>query len=284
MSRRGFTLIELLVVIAIIAILVGLLLPAVQKVRESAARTQTINNLKQIGVAMHNFHDQNNKLPLGGITWSYNPLDWCWAFQILPMIEQGNLYTGVKNLFPPVTGAAPVGGALPGTLSTTPIKTYLCPARNHTPYTTTTTGGSIPNYYGPRTDYAINHVTFQNQSTFQGTFVLTMANITTQNGTSNTIMVGEKSMDPNYYSNPASNNWDENIYTGGYGGTNRNGVQILKDAIGVSFGDYWGSPFSSGCPFVMVDGSVRLVNYNFSSSAAFSRALNYMNTTPFNLD
>jgi len=141
LSRRsGFTLIELLVVIAIIAILIGLLVPAIQQVREAAARTQCLNHLKQMGLAIHTYHDANNHFPTHGDNGTIVRINGVPAtpkstpyqqagvfFQILPYIEQENLYKSTSD----------------ATIRATPIPMYFCPSRRAPVTRTNTSGGNL---------------------------------------------------------------------------------------------------------------------------------------------
>jgi prepilin-type N-terminal cleavage/methylation domain-containing protein/prepilin-type processing-associated H-X9-DG protein len=119
--HRAFTLVELLVVIAIIGVLISLLLPAVQKVREAANRTQCINNLKQIGLACHHYHDSSRSLPPGYSATAPYPdttPGWGWSAYLLPYLEQENLYRRIDFGQPIEQNAAVVQI----------VKTFLCPS------------------------------------------------------------------------------------------------------------------------------------------------------------
>ncbi len=206
--NQGFTLIELLVVIAIIAILIALLLPAVQQAREAARRTQCKNNLKQIGLALHNYHDVHNNFPMARVrSYPGAPDSWetsniAWGARILPQIEQNNIFTATDFSIWSTGGSAPVGANDPIRRNILPA--YLCPSEpglggvNWTaPNGTKVTGSPASTAYG-HTNYAgnqgsdsrlRNHTAPLGRGLFAENQTMKMRDLT--DGTSNTLAVSE---------------------------------------------------------------------------------------------
>jgi prepilin-type N-terminal cleavage/methylation domain-containing protein/prepilin-type processing-associated H-X9-DG protein len=277
--RQGFTLIELLVVLAIIAVLIALLLPAVQKVREAANRISCANHLKQIGLGLLEHHDPYGLLPSNGgwdgrqtiraadgslttiyTIWSGDPestIYWgvgdptlsaqaqtgCWAYAILPFLEQGNLYS--QRAW------------------TTPFVLYICPSRR-TADAVVPVNDANGIYWGAgwawgKTDYAGNSLVLRDR--FE---CLPLAALT--DGTSQTVLVGEKAFDRRV-NIPTSWLNDEPFFTGGSGGTRRGGSQVVRDAAGNPVADSgWGSAHPGGAQFVFADGSVHLISFAIPTS------------------
>jgi prepilin-type N-terminal cleavage/methylation domain-containing protein/prepilin-type processing-associated H-X9-DG protein len=263
--RNGFTLIELLVVIAIIGVLVALLVPAVQKVREAASRTQCQNNLKQIGLAFHSHHSAQGYFPTGGWDWSSTPTyisgaplvgaqqEAGWGFQILPYIEGENVYRG---------GSATNDDDRVRVAMGTPNPIFFCPSRR-LPQTVLF---QDPGFFNDQAitlalcDYAASN--WEQTGVVRQYLPNRFANI--RDGTSNTLLVGEKCLNLAYLGQ--RQNDDDLGYASGWDNDTirRTGIPPAEDFYGPQ-GQDGGGRFGSSHPgrfnTVFADGSVRPISY-----------------------
>ena len=279
--RSAFTLIELLVVIAIIAILIALLVPAVQKVREAAARTQCINNIKQINLALHNYHDNYKKLPPGGATvpgaGTTTEAGLSFHVFILPFIEQSNLYVQ----FDPNKGFRQAPNVQ---LSNMPITVYLCPSGNIKKSAnaaelsgTSPLGGSFTlpdnpyttHYYGVPGPKNGTIYEIEGAGTTNGGIAKTgvlfrdsaIKLVMITDGTSNTLMVGETSFNAN---EPGYRNWIRGCNSDATCASIHNVTYPISSnpfAGSTQFMDIsYGSEHAGGANFGMADGTVRFLS------------------------
>jgi prepilin-type N-terminal cleavage/methylation domain-containing protein len=261
-ARRGFGIIELLVVIAIIAFLIALLLPAVQKVREAAARTRSTNNLKQIALAAHNFNDVNKRFPFNGSDAAVGGAKYTkaakaqtvtsgsWGFQILPYIEQDPLFNKIKPDFGRDVG----------------IAVYLCPGRGRPPFEEK--GGAWSDYFWNNYLNVPKNAEKPDNADFQRP----IAGFT--DGLSNTIMLGHGNINIEQYKANSDVTLCTNIFNGGTFGTaragkngeaNPAGVTLQRDSKNAPGPGSWGGPFPGGTLFALCDGTVRFISYSVNS-------------------
>lgn len=290
-SRCGFTLIELLVVIAIIAVLIGLLLPAVQKVREAAARTKCQNNLKQIGLALHTYHDARSSLP-PAVQGVENPSNlqagtapnggWAWSVYILPYVEQGNLF---NQLSPATTVIPGAQTATSNALVQTSLPVYLCPSSAIVKLNAERGSHALSNYaavLGPAVNGTTNFTYAQfTQATgcMFGNSATPFGDIT--DGTSNTVLVGERAR-----GKIGAQNYNSGIWSGLYepqkvasimwwmSGTTAAAHTSHRIQATNSDSSIWGfsSKHNGGVNFVFGDGSVRILSDQLSRETQLALA------------
>lgn len=286
---RGFTLIELLVVIAIIAVLIALLLPAVQQAREAARRTQCKNNLKNIGLAMHNYHDTHQVF-----TWGMDPHEAFWHGMILPQLEQNAIYSQIAWIESGIGNWD--SGSFNTTACATVIPVFRCPSMplpehidnqgisGRVPVSYRGSAGS--NIYSddistipagsPAGAMALEQVGLNGM--LFGVSSVRVADVT--DGTSMTIMIGEsytdtyskdgQQMDFWQIGSPQTGGWN----AGGTGGTEyteglgscgpRLNSRLIPTASGVLMEIAFGSYHIGGANFGLADGSVRFISENIS--------------------
>ena len=267
--RSAFTLIELLVVIAIIAILIGLLLPAVQKVREAAARTRCGNNLKQIGIGIHSHHDALGYYPVGGMNQSAasagdpnDRLEWSWAFYLLPYIEQATLFSNTNRTI----------------IERTPIKIYYCPSRRSVELFNNNAKIDYAGCAGTDGAKGLDGFLVRGYNGFVTTTdpkVLSPINFgAITDGTSNTLAVAEKQMNLDMFGQATDDN--ESYVRPGWNG-DWEIYRIGGTASDVPDRDYrqpgnttpthrFGSSHPNGLNAVFCDGSVRHVRFGVSAT------------------
>jgi prepilin-type N-terminal cleavage/methylation domain-containing protein/prepilin-type processing-associated H-X9-DG protein len=277
-KRFAFTLIELLVVIAIISILIGLLLPAVQKVREAAARTQCQNNLKQIGLALHNYHDQLGHLPPGyydGAPWPQDDQGpgWGWGSYILPNLEQDNVFKLIN--FNQNVGSS---NANIVRARTTFLKVFQCPADPSSQQTFTISDGSGGAWVLAHGSYVAcngnDGVDDNTTPPHTGAFVRGLTGFRfaeISDGLSNTFFVGERctTMSWSAWAGFPTGAQDPSIRSPGdfSGGSalvlGHCGPHLPNDSI-VTDADAMSSGHTAGVNFLFGDGSVRMIHNSIS--------------------